>query len=260
MKPDSVQGALKHHISWENLLDLVDVLLANYNASRNTGIDGKTRLQVLSSFLRNGKAPLVLRPSVPLTAHTPRLGITVEKRPVRGSLKKGVVRTPYVEVDKLRYSGSGLAKNFELIGQSITLHIDERDMRAVTAFDPSGESLGELVVLNRRWAQTKHSRALRKTINAQIRNGDFEPDGSDVVLSFLTSLARKARKQMTARPKRVSGAATELVEASRQTGVTLSEIAKAIPAGIPMVPHRPLPSRLTPPKWRNSCRPAGLRS
>jgi len=56
---------------------------------------------------------------------------------------------------------------------------------------------------------------------------------------------------MTERPKRVSGAATKLVEASRQTGVPLSEIAKAIPADIPVAPHRPLPPRLAPPEWRN---------
>ncbi|WCM90618.1 hypothetical protein [Acidovorax sp. NCPPB 3576] len=252
LKPNSVQAALKHHITWEHLVDLVDVILASYNATKHSALGGQTPLQALAAYLNSSKTPLVLRPSIPSTAHTPRLGVTVERRHVRGSVEKGAVRTPYIEIDKQRYCGPDLARRFDLIGTALVVHINERDMRTVTAFNPSGESMGELALLNRRWAQTKHSRALRKTINEHIRNGDFAPDGSDVVLSFLAFLGRRARQQMKARPNHVSGVATKLVEASRQTGVPIDAICKATDPGLPPVPHRPLPSHLTPPNWRNT--------
>lgn len=79
--------------------------------------------------------------------------------------KKGL--RPYITIDRVRYSNALLRESTWLAKQSLTVLLDEDDMRVVEAYLPNGESLGQLTAAGK-WSKTKHSRQTRKQINSLL--------------------------------------------------------------------------------------------
>lgn len=222
MKTTGAAAATELKVSWEELLDILDLAIAEYNAKAQPGLGHRAPLEVLRDYFDGYNQRFVPRPHIPPTLLTPRLGIEIETHTVRGACVAGKLKRPYVQVDKATYTNPELASQFALIGKPVVLHVQEEDMRTVEAFLEDGTRLGLLTVRERGWRRTKHSRDLRKQINrmrdarelADIRGGDY-------VAAFLEHLARRALESARARPGRVSRDATQLAEALRTTGASV---------------------------------------
>lgn len=92
LRPDSVEAAVRHEIEWEELLDLVDVVICNFNATPHSSLGGATPLEVLASAVKSG---VVLPPMpIPPTVMSPRLGISIESGFIRGAFGRGKLRSP----------------------------------------------------------------------------------------------------------------------------------------------------------------------
>jgi hypothetical protein len=245
-KKKPVHNAVRDEITWEELLDLVDVLLANYNVTPHTSLGNRLPLEVMRTGLDARFSSYVPRPSVPVTVHTPALGTTVEVRTIAGSAKRGSVIPPYVQIDKVRYTAPTLSSRWELIGQNIVVHIREADME-VRAFLENGEDLGVLVCMAEGWRAHPHSRDMRKVVNALIRNGELP--GIDPINEYMAYLAKKTANEARRKPTQVSHTGTRLAEASRQTGLS----APSIPGrpAFTAVPPRPIPGHIKRPDWRH---------
>jgi len=246
-KREPVKNAIRHEITWEELLDLVDILFANYNATPHEALGGLSPLAVMRRGIAPHSASYLPRMPVPATAHTPELGVAVERRSIRGRARAGAVTPPYVMVDEIRYTNEVLSSRFELIGQDVILHVRDRDM-VIRAFLPNGQDLGLLKCQHAGWAAHTHSRSMRKTVNALIRNGSLA--GDDPVMEYLAYLRRETLAEVQAAPTRISHAGTQLAEASRVTGLKVSQlIAESAPAT-----HlsRPVPGHIPRPTWRQS--------
>ena len=245
-----VANAIKHRIDWEELLDLIDVIVTGYNVTSNREMGSRSPLEVLADGLQAAHPGFLPRLCVPVSATTPALGISVETRQIAGCAIKGKVTRPYVELDRVRYSSPDLSRRFELLKQALILHIDEQDMRVVTAYLKTGEPLGQLVPLQEGWAHTRHTREMRKSINALIGSRDIRPDASDCVLEFLNYLARKTHRAAAKKPNKISREASTLADASRIAGA-------AIPAAVDVEPSfkggaiRPwhVPPHIKRPNW-----------
>jgi len=246
-RKNPVHNAVRHEITWEELIDLVDVLLANHNATPTSSLGGRSPLEVMRTGLAERHASYVPRPAVPVTAHTPALGTTVEIRRIAGQSKRGSAVCPYVQIDEARYTAETLSTRWDLLGANIILHIRESDMH-VHAFLENGEDLGPLKCLHNGWAAHKHSRSMRKVINAHIRNGELL--GIDPVNEYLAFLAKKAMAEVRSKPNAVSHAGTLLAEASRVSGLPVP----ATPArpAFASIPERPIPGHIKRPDWRKS--------
>ncbi|MDG0854780.1 hypothetical protein [Roseateles puraquae] len=242
-----VKNAIRHAITWEGLLDLIDVLLANYNATGHAALGGQTPLAVLRRGLDAHSATFVPRPPVPPTAQTPALGVAVERRPIRGCAKPGSLTPPYIRIDEVRYSCDTLSSRYDLIGVEAITHIRESDM-TVWAYLPDGQAFGQLSCITTGWSTHTHSRAMRKTINALIRHGRLA--GDDPVVEYLAYLTRQALEEVKAAPERVSPAATKLAEASRVTGLK-APVLNAEPDAAPLL-IRPVPGHIKRPTWRQT--------
>jgi len=239
-----VENAIRDEITWDELVDLADVFLANYNARPQSGV-GRSPLEVLRCGLQDRYRSFVPRPAVPVTLHTPALGTSVEVRTVAGQSKRGSCVPPYVQIDEARYTCPQLASRWELLGKSIVVHIRERDMY-VCAFLENGEALGPLTCLHAGWAAHTHSRQMRKTVNALIRNGELP--GVDPVNEYLAYLAKKAVAEIRKSPTKVSHVGTQLAEASRITGLAIPAVSEQ-PA-FAQIPPRPIPGHIKRPSWR----------
>ncbi|QPF73982.1 hypothetical protein G8A07_14365 [Roseateles sp. DAIF2] len=247
-KSDPVKNAIRHSITWEELLDLIDVLIANYNATGHSALGGQTPLAVMRRGLDVHSATYLPRASVPATAHTPALGVAVDRRTIQGRARPGAMTPPYVLVDEARYTCDALSSRYDLLGHEVILHICERDM-TVCAFLPDGHAFGQLKCLHAGWAAHSHSRAMRKTINALIRNGRLA--GDDPINEYLAYLTRQTLSEVKAAPGRVSHAATQLAEASRITGLDVPVLNAEPEALVPLL-IRPVPGHIKRPTWRQT--------
>lgn len=247
LKVDPVGQALLKGIGWDDLIYLADVFIANYNATPHSALGGQTPLDVLRRHLDPESRSFVLRPSVPITALSPHLGVDIETRYIRGSLRNGC--RPYVELDEIRYSGEDLLGRFDLVGTAIIVHVDASDMRSIVTYTEDGRLIGELRPLKTVWREKKISRDLVKKINAHVRNAsNVVGRVDDPVNSYFGELVRKTSEAGKRAPKKVSRDATRLAAAAYDSGTRICDMPmvgeRARPAAV-----RPLPPSVPAPRW-----------
>lgn len=195
----------------------------------------------------------------PPTATLPDLGIEVEIKTVRGDPENG--RRPYVDIDRVRYTSPILSNAFALIGRKLRVHIRATDMCSVRAFHESGEELGILTAQGP-WGQTRHTREMRKEINALRDSGQLNVRYNDnPIVALLRHLQSETVKDATKKPRKISRSATRLARASAETGIPTENAAPAEsspkfePAAPPAEPPRQPLIRLVPtPTWKTILR------
>jgi len=246
-KTDGAAEAIRLNVTMEELIDLLDVAIANYNATAQPGLGHRSPLEVLRAWHDPERQRFIPRALMPPTLFTPELGVAVETRFVRGSRSAGKLVRPHIQLDKATYTSRELATRFDLIGLPLVVHVPEGDLRTLHAYLENGTYVGELKVREKGWRRTKHSRDVRKTIN-RLRDARELADASDdYVVDYLRHLATKALADARKRPNNISAAATQLAEAVRSTGAAVPSIGARRPAAMDML-ARPVPVLLHLPK------------
>ncbi len=245
---DPVGRAVRDCIEQEELIELTDVLVANYNATPSRGLGNQSPLQVVAAHVASRRVPWLPRMAPPQTAFAPKLGVAVEFPFVRGALRKG--RAPYVQIDGSEYSSPELSKRYDLIGRRVCVHVNEWDMRTARIYETSGQSLGELKARGT-WSLTKHSRADRKAINALRTAGELVVDeAADPVVAYMEHLTVKARKEAALkRVPKVSVAASVLARARETTGLPVPDVAAAVDQPRAAPATGTLPRGIPQPDW-----------
>ncbi|MFZ6659044.1 hypothetical protein [Undibacterium sp. TJN19] len=216
-KDDPVRNAVVLGIDWEILLDMIDVIIANYNATPNEALGNRSPLSLLHDYVEKGSFDFLPRRLPPVVATIAELGVTIETKTVRGNLKQG--RRPYVEIDRVRYTSPLLSSTFNLVGKKLRVHIRESNMCSVHAYHESGEELGILQAQGA-WGRTIHTREMRKQINA-LRDSFELVVGyqENPIVAFLNYLGSATHKEAEKKPMQVSRSATKLVQAAHESGM-----------------------------------------
>lgn len=245
---DPVGEAIKHGITWEHLLEVLEVLIANYNATPTAPLGHRSPLEVIDQNV-NGHAQFMLPRIAPPVSHLqPGPGITVERRLVRGSLKKG--RRPYVEIEKDEYRGDHLATRFDLIDHPVIVHINEHDMRSCELFTEDGISLG-IVEASSSFRLTPHTREQKKMINALKNTGVLRVEyGCDAVAALHGHLVRTAAEQAAESPRKGTRAATRAAQSASETGLPTSNVAPSVrKQTVSPLPRAPKPHGARQVRW-----------
>lgn len=210
-------------IEWHELIQLLDVLFANYNCRPSKALGGRSPLDAVRSALQRRTGGWVPRMTAPYTATSPRPGIEIVERRVKAYVKSRVA--PYVELDETRYSSSDLSERYDWNGKGVYLHVSE-DMRTVEAFLQTGERIGVLRCLNKGWSLSAHSRQQRQLINDLIDSGELHvPEGGDPVAVYLDHLAKKAYGPAAQSSLlSVSASASAAADLMRSTGVVPEKV------------------------------------
>lgn len=142
--------------------ELLDALIANYNATPHSGLGYRSPLAQLQ---------FLLPPTQPLRRADPddvRRMVGVRRNcTVLGGVKSG--RRPYFNFANARYSAEWLALRTDLIGKNLWLQIeDEDDARFATVSDTKGLFLG-VVRAAPPWHRTPHSLFIRESIRSLER-------------------------------------------------------------------------------------------
>lgn len=234
LRPDAVANAVKYQMLFEQMLDLIDIVICSYNAHvPETG--GPSPLERLSEAVLAAPVLWLPRTLPVLPAHVPELGVEVLTMTVVGNRKKG--RRPYVQYLGVRYSSPVLSHAYDLIHQEIRVHVQHEDLRTFKAFLPSGEELGILNATGG-WDRTRHDRALRKEILRAINDRSLVCNpGDDPIQSYLVLKAQEALARQKRRGRRI----TVSPEAS-----ALARAVHVSEQPVPEVDSPPIPPSMTP--------------
>jgi putative transposase len=225
VKDDPAGTAIRRRIRWVDVRQIVEVSIAQINATPSEGLGMLSPIALLRQNLDASKS--FLRRPLPLASQTPKCLTTVfEEVPVKGSQADG--RRPYVTVDRGTYTNKLLAKSWHLIGQKLKLAIDEDEFREIGAsVVGSGVDLGILRVQGK-WAHTTHTRKTKKAINSlRDRKVLVFPFGADPIWIYMEYLAATAiaESKPESKKKRVSRSGTKLASIEQRTGLTMGDFA-----------------------------------
>lgn len=157
---DPVAAADATQFQLEYAEALLDVLIANYNATPHSGLGWRTPLDQLDYLSR--REGVVLRTADPGAV---RRMVGVRKLcTVLGGVHTG--RRPYFNFANARYSAEWLCLRTDLVGQQLWLHIeDEDDARWASVSTPQGLFLGQVRAAPP-WHLTPHTLYMRQAIRA----------------------------------------------------------------------------------------------
>ena len=189
------RAAEQFEILLDHLYEVLDLVIAKYNATPHAGIGYKTPLELMEQFAADDNSLINKIPE----EQRNQLGLlNVEfRRSVKGDIKEG--RRPYVNCEGARYRNEILARSPELIGQRLTLVMDPDDPRSVTAFFPDGAELGVLTA-NGFWGITPHTLEMRKAILSLIKKRHlYIVENQDPIPVYLDYLATAKKSKATAR-------------------------------------------------------------
>jgi len=206
--------AVRHRIRAQDVEQLLDVTMAQHNATPSEGSSFLSPLDVLRQFLESPACRFFVRRLPATTFNHAKTFASREVVVVRGGAGTG--RRPYIQIDRVHYSSPVLANAGYLVGQSLTLEIDEEDFRQVTAFLSNGAELGVLKAQGK-WGRTKHSRRTRTAINSLISKRVVTiTEFDDPVQVYMRHIAQprgtKKAQQLTPRQ------ATQLTQLAKETG------------------------------------------
>ena len=215
------KGDLSLLVELDELEDMIEVAIGDYNGHAHDGVSGKTPLEAMGQLLTRNKGFLRTLPAVV----SRNLCLLQEARVVTivGNSKTSV--RPHINFLDGHYTSNVLSNNPELIGTKIRIYFDVRDMRTVTAFFEDGAELGILTAAPP-WCYTPHSLRVRREITRLRRLGKLKYKDSDDAVEawekYKWSLAKKDKR-----------AATDLAKAQTEN--------KQLP------PKLPMPAPVTPP-------------
>lgn len=214
--PDKV--ALTSQFQIEYAEELLDVLIANYNATPHSGLGHRTPLEYLQ-FISSRKDITLRRADEKLVQ-----GILVYRKKCRvnGSLKDG--RRPFVNFDGAKYTNEILNQRFDLINNYIWIinHLED-DARVVQASTLEGKELGVLRA-SPPWHKLPHSLKVRRAINAALRNRKFILiSNADAVEAFLEYAESQPNSKLPVHPAYLEQRRILTLHADQNVGKTTLE-------------------------------------
>ena len=191
--PDEV--AITSRFQYEYAEELLDVLVANYNASKHSKIGGRTPLEYFSFLYEQVVGQL--RKADPTSVES--LFSSRKLCRVRGGAKLG--RSCFVEYVYARYTNEVLQNRQDLAGSSIwVINHKEDDARVALAVTRNGQSLGVLRAAPP-WNKLPHSLAVRKAICQLVNRNKFDIlSGADGIESFLNFVEQQPKNKLPVHP------------------------------------------------------------
>lgn len=197
-RQDPEKNARKYHMTYQDLVQILDVELATLNAQRgHSGIGGRSPLEVLEYYCANENNLIRSLPPENIDELEwlgERKGATIQ-----GNVKKG--RRPYVQYLYAHYDNLMLKDSPGLIGRKVTLLVKPfADITRLKIFLDDGTDLG-CVEPNDSWGIMPHDLYQRKLAIKLIREGKIPPASQanpiTAAKEYFASKASQSKKDAT---------------------------------------------------------------
>lgn len=196
-KPDDMKRALSDPkgdlsllITLEELQEMVEIIIANYNATPHSSLGNRTPLEVMKYFL--DKEPsrfyrMSKSRQQDLCLFYESRVVTVRGNPARGE-------RPHINFESCSYSNDVLGNTVNMISKEIIIYYSSRDMRKVRAFLMTGEEFG-ILHAEPKWRYIKHSLQTRREIVSLMRARKLACNsGEDAIGKYIEHKRKAARK------------------------------------------------------------------
>jgi hypothetical protein len=205
----ALAAASEHAMTIDELEQVIDVMLANYNADPHSALVNRSPNEYIRMWDERNVSPIrrATDPSAVIAALT-RIEIVV---PIRGGGVEG--RSPYVEYTYARYTNDILSKMTAWHGLRMRLVLDaEGDVRLARGYVIAGDREIDVGILRAcaPWHLTPHTLEQRRLIQREARTKKIVvPPGTDMVQAF------KALKLRESAERKGRTAVKQMVKAGR---------------------------------------------
>jgi len=216
------KGNLRLYLSLDELEDLLEASLAQYNATAHNGLNGRTPLEAVEHSVRGRGAMLNWLPEAKRRTlclmHTPHTSI------VRGYQGQ----RPHVNFHGVRYTNTLLASTTLLLGKKLRLYYNSQDVRTVRAFADDGAEVGVLKAQGA-WGEIVHDLKLRQeVVRLRGRKHLASAMNHDGLTQFIEDKLAKA--------KRSRRGASELTQTLRALAAAPTSLSPPAPPTAPAEP------------------------
>jgi putative transposase len=188
----TADSAEQHPLNPVALHDLMDVVIAGYNATPLTALGEQSALAVVRRFVSGGGWTFESSRTPADASNLALLRLTVT---IKGNRKEG--RQPYVNYRRARYRAFGLRDRWDWVGQEVQAVISMEDLRYITLLTVKGDVLVRLTALPP-WSRTRHDFDMRKLIIRWSNRGLFSIVGVDDAISAYRTFVRTHAHQLPA--------------------------------------------------------------
>lgn len=191
-RPTTANAAENHPLNPIALHDLMDVVIAGYNATPLSALGEQSALEVVRRYGSGGAWSFESSRTQADANNLVLMRLLVN---IKGNRKEG--RQPYVNYMRARYRAFGLRDRWDLVGHQFQAVISTEDMRYITVLDHKGDVLVRLTALPP-WSRTRHDFDLRKLIIRWSNRGLFSIVGVDDAVSAYRTFVRTHASQLPA--------------------------------------------------------------
>lgn len=194
----ALAAAKDYAMTIDELEQVIDVIIAEYNAHEHPALINRSPLEFLSMWESASNVPVRATPDPAATALALLRAEYI--RTIRGGGKNG--RSPYVEIWNARYTNDTLGKMKDWIGRKVRLVADiDRDIRLLRGFVKAGDREIDVGILKAGppWHKTPHTLEQHKVIQKAKRAGHIAvTPGSDMTETFNAIQRREAEERRSA--------------------------------------------------------------
>lgn len=196
-RKDPEKEARKYHITFQDISELMENLIVEYNSSPHSSLYNRTPLQEMGEKLKNGFRPYI--PSKEEQEQIKELLFIYKTVTVRGNRYTG--RRPFISFMGARYRNDLLASTYSLSGEKITIRIDPYDISSVIGYLSDGKCIGVLKAVGE-YGKTPHSMMSRIRINRFAQENGLKNEYFNTpVTDYEEELRKKAKTSRKARTR-----------------------------------------------------------
>lgn len=171
-RKDPERECVKYQIKYEDIVELTEYLIAEYNNSAHSSLNGQTPLQVIQRRCEQaGMKPYILSPNERV-AFKKFLNYT-ESVKIQGGYKTG--GQPRINFMNVQYRAEDCRIPMSLVKKQAMIEIDPDDISHLILFDMNGKYIARLVAAAE-WGKIPHS---IKTRSLKLKNKQENEDLND---------------------------------------------------------------------------------
>ncbi|WP_445143367.1 hypothetical protein [Dyella sp. Tek66A03] len=196
MRQAAEKAAEQMQLTAQQVVDLVESVIRDHNGRVSKSNFGSKPIARLEAAWRDVDGTGVIFPVLPrLAPGVASLDVSILPLTIRGDERSG--RRPYFTFEGESYTAISVAKDFRWVETPVFGHVKRSAIREILIFTQNGAFVDKAKVMGR-WAQSEHSRDIRKHINALVETGRLEVGYmEDPVHRFLETLKQSIASRAT---------------------------------------------------------------
>ncbi|MGG2933972.1 Mu transposase C-terminal domain-containing protein [Bacillus pacificus] len=151
--------AMRYEISFEELQQLIEILIAQYNNTPHNAVNNLTPLEAMEQRIKREGEPRIVSESDQKNFNLLNIKAT---RKIQGGVKAG--RKPFITFEGVSYTSEVLARSYDLAGKKLVILADTDDLRNIRVFLEDGSEFG-ILTASGKWGIRPHDLKTRKAIS-----------------------------------------------------------------------------------------------